>query len=109
MGSDQVWNYGISKPYHGAFFLNFVQDDKKKLSYAASFGHPGFYAPEEEIEKTRKLLERFDGISVRETGAVQIVNQTFGLKAERVLDPVFAVEPQVFVKLMKQSKAAKKE
>ncbi len=108
MGSDQVWNYGISKPYHGAFFLNFVQDDKKKLSYAASFGHPGFYAPEEEIEKTRKLLERFDGISVRETGAVQIVNQTFGLKAERVLDPVFAVEPQVFVKLMKQSKAAKK-
>ena len=107
MGSDQVWNFCISKPYHGAFFLNFVQDDKKKLSYAASFGHPGFYAPEEEIVKTRKLLERFDGISVRETGAVQIMNQTFGLKAERVLDPVFAVEPQMFIELMKQSRAAK--
>lgn len=107
MGSDQVWNYGISKPYHGAFFLNFVQDDKKKLSYAASFGHPGFYAPEEEIEKTRKLLERFDGISVRETDAVGIVNHTFGLKAEKVLDPVFTVDPELFLNLMKKSRAAR--
>lgn len=109
MGSDQVWNYGISKPYHGAFFLNFVQDDKKKLSYAASFGHPGFYAPEEEIQRTREYLSRFDGISVRETDAVGIVNHTFGLKAERVLDPVFTVNRELFKKLMKKSKAAGKE
>ncbi len=109
MGSDQVWNFGISEKYCGAFFLKFVQDDRKKLSYAASFGHPGFYASEEEIQETKKLLERFDGISVREIDAVRIMNQTFGLKADRVLDPIFAVNPDIFKTLMSQSRAAKRK
>ena len=108
MGSDQVWNFGICEKYQGAFFLKFAEDSKKKLSYAASFGHPGFFAPPEVVEETRHLLERFDGISVRETGAVDIMRKSFGIEPQRVLDPVFTVDPKMFEDLMSRSNAAKK-
>lgn len=107
MGSDQVWNFGICEKYQGAFFLKFAEDSKKKLSYAASFGHPGFFAPPEVIEETKHLLERFDGISVRETGAVDIMKNTFGIEPQRVLDPMFTVDPKIFTELMEKSEAAK--
>lgn len=105
MGSDQVWNYGISRPYHGGLFFNFVDDDKRRLSYAASFGHPGFFAPEEEIAVTKGYLEKFDGISVREEDAVGVVNHTFGLQATRVLDPVFIIDKKIYEELAEQSEA----
>lgn len=103
MGSDQVWNFSICRHYRGAFYLNFVRDDKKKIAYGASFGHPGFFAPEEEIEKARKYLSRFDAISVREEDAVWIINHTFGLKAKRVLDPVFAADSEIFREIWESS------
>lgn len=109
IGSDQVWNFGICEKYQGGFFLKFADDSKKKLSYAASFGHPGFFAPPEAIEETKALLRKFDGISVRENGAVDIVRGNFDLEAQRVLDPVFTVDPKIFEELMKNSKAARKK
>ncbi|MDY3918005.1 MAG: polysaccharide pyruvyl transferase family protein [Candidatus Limivivens sp.] len=109
MGSDQVWNFSICRHYRGAFYLNFVQDDKKKIAYGASFGHPGFFAPEEEIEKARRYLSRFDAISVREEDAVGIVNHTFGLKAVRVLDPVFAVDPAEFEPILAAARVREEE
>lgn len=30
IGSDQVWNYGISKNFGKAFYLDFADDEKKK-------------------------------------------------------------------------------
>lgn len=96
IGSDQVWNYGISKDYQGGFFLNFAADEKRKISYAASFGHYSFSAPEEVMEETGRLLSRFDAISVRERDGVKILKRTFGLKGTRVLDPVFLPERSMF-------------
>ena len=96
IGSDQVWNYGISKDYQGGFFLNFANEEKRKISYAASFGHYSFSAPEEVVEETGKLLSRFDAISVREKDGVKILKRTFGLKGTRVLDPVFLPERSMF-------------
>lgn len=107
IGSDQVWNYGISRHYRGGLFFNFLEDDKRRISYAASFGHPGFFAPEEEIAVTRKYLEKFDRISVREEDAVGVVNRTFGLQATRVLDPVFLMERGIYEELAEKSEAAR--
>ena len=33
IGSDQVWNYGISKSAGKAFYLDFADDNKKKIAY----------------------------------------------------------------------------
>lgn len=107
MGSDQVWNFSICRHYRLTFYLSFVKDEKKKIAYAASFGHASFDAPPEEIEKAKKYLSRLDAISVREEDAVGIVNHTLGLLAERVLDPVFAADPAVFEPILSAAKAEK--
>lgn len=109
LGSDQVWNYGISSNFGRSFFFDFVEEEKKKIAYAASFGHETFFAPVVEIGTTKGLLERFDGISLREADGVRIVNETFGLKAEQVLDPVFAVHPGIFDEIAAESKRKKEK
>jgi len=62
VGSDQVWNPDIT----GAdltFFLDFVDDPKKKCSYAASIGTDYFPGDCNEYEE---LISKFSIISVRE-------------------------------------------
>lgn len=38
VGSDQLWNYGLSRPYKQMYFLGFADDSKKKIAYGTSFG-----------------------------------------------------------------------
>lgn len=103
MGSDQVWNFGISEAYKYNFFLAFADDEKKKISYAASFGHDKYKAPRDAVDTHRELLSKFDAISVREQSGVEILENTFGIKGTRVLDPVFMVERDVYDKVMSES------
>ena len=52
VGSDVMWNYNVcSKQTKTHYFLDYVPDDKKKLSYAASFGYK-FVDPYRERAKT---------------------------------------------------------
>ncbi len=65
VGSDQVWRYSTC-PDVETFFLNFVEDSKIKISYAASFGIDTWNeAPDSITIKIKKLLKKFDAISVR--------------------------------------------
>ncbi len=56
MGSGSGVEFCHLPPLPGAFYLNFVRDEKKKIAYGASFGHPGFLRQKREIEKARKYL-----------------------------------------------------
>lgn len=105
MGSDQVWNFGISEKYQHNFFLGFADDEKKKVAYAASFGFDRFDAPRHEVDAHRELLARFDAISVREDSAVDVLKNTFGVKGTQVLDSVFIVDPKEIDAIRNESKA----
>ena len=105
IGSDQVWNYGISRNFGRSYFFDFVDDDKKKIAYASSFGHDGFFASRAEKETTARLLNRFDAISVREAKGVSICRDTFHVKAKQVLDPVFAADPAIYEEIAGRSAA----
>ncbi|MGN0292888.1 MAG: polysaccharide pyruvyl transferase family protein [Lachnospiraceae bacterium] len=109
IGSDQVWNYGISRNFGRSYFFDFVDEDKKKISYASSFGHDGFFASGSEKETTAHLLRRFDAISVREAKGVSICRDTFHVKAVQVLDPVFMVDPAIYDELAARSSADEQE
>lgn len=85
VGSDQVWNFKLTGNDMG-FFLTGVSDIKK-YAYAASFGSESI-----DVSTTPKIgesLKEFDLISVRETSAVDIVNNVCGIKPYFVLDPTF--------------------
>ncbi|MBQ8790625.1 MAG: Coenzyme F420 hydrogenase/dehydrogenase, beta subunit C-terminal domain [Ruminiclostridium sp.] len=105
MGCDQVWNRGISKHFGMSYYFNFVEDSKKKLSYAASFGHSRDFCNANDRTSISAYLKRFDAISVREADGVRICDETYGVEATQVLDPVFVCDKEEFVALTEKSSA----
>ncbi len=89
IGSDQMWNYYLSRPYRQSYFLDFVSDEKLKLAYATSFGLNEYVGPQEEKEVTRTNLHRFNRISVRDDFSQRICREDFDINADLLLDPVF--------------------
>ena len=103
LGSDQMWNYGLSRPYKQSYFFDFVDDNKKKISYATSFGKAKYMGPPEEKVVTQKNLKRFDAISVRDDFSKTLCETDFGVSAQTVLDPVFLCPVQKYEDLITES------
>ncbi|MGN1253097.1 MAG: polysaccharide pyruvyl transferase family protein [Prevotella sp.] len=103
IGSDQMWDSTLYEYFGSYGFLDFVFDNKVKLSYATSFGKPDWYGNEEERRKIAFFLSRFDGISVRETSGVKICKNHFHTEAVWALDPVFLCDVDHYRELIKTS------
>ncbi len=93
VASDVLWYYDAFIKTGYFFMLDFVEDDKRKISYATSFGNTQRFFPDDEILKVHMLLSRFDHISVREYEAVDICKNRLAVQAVQVLDPVFICDP----------------
>lgn len=85
-GSDQIWNPVFPNGKDPAFFLEFAPEDKKKISYAASFSVDSLSQTDK--ERILPWLRRLDAISVRETSGVSILEDMV-LDGTQVMDPVF--------------------
>ena len=78
-GSDQIWNSFFPNGKDPAFYLDFVPDNKLKLSYAASFAIDQL---EEDIKGfVKEKVSALDHISVREPSGVDILKD-LGLKGQ---------------------------
>lgn len=89
-GSDQIWNSFFQNGKDPAFYLDFVPDDKLKISYAASFAIDKIANDLKPFVKEK--VERLNRVSVRESSGVRILND-LGIKdVIQVLDPVFLLE-----------------
>lgn len=87
VGSDQVWN-PMNKDIDIAF-LDFC-DSCKRISYAASIGAESI--PDNLKARFTEGFSSMHAISVRESKAVEIINDLTGINATLVLDPVFSVD-----------------
>lgn len=103
VGSDQVWR-PIYVPQIENYFLSFAKDWKvRRVVYAASFGT---ITPEYTLKQQTecgKLLQKFDAISVRELGALDVFRQ-FGWQTEGVkvvLDPTLLIKPSFYGNMLK--------
>lgn len=89
-GSDQIWNpiltFGLAKPY----FLQFVNDGNKKVSYAPSFGSNRLLKATN--KKMNKYLCDFKSISIREYDGIELIKMMTGRDAEQLIDPTFLLE-----------------
>lgn len=103
LGSDQLWTKGAIDLTGFIFFLDFVDNAKKKIAFATSFGHSEFEGTSSQIEYAGSLLENFDYISVREESGVGACRKYFGLEVERDLDPVFLCDRQRYDELADES------
>ena len=106
VGSDQVWNYENTK-FDKRYFLDFVNDPSKKVSYAASFALPAIKT-EYQIEYSR-LLNDFGYISVREVEAVKIVRDLTSREATHVLDPTLLLNKEEWDDVSKREQVRVKD
>ena len=96
-GSDQVWNYHLTAS-DGSYFLDFVEDKNKRLSYAASFGIGEI--PPEKFEWYRQKLAGFAHFSLREKTGVNLLKNVLGCEAVNDVDPVFLLEADEWKKMI---------
>ena len=98
-GSDQVWNctHGINPN----FYLDFVVDDSKKCSYAASFGIK--HIPTQYLTDVCTRLNKYRYISVREKTGQEIVKKCCDKDVDTVCDPVFLLDALTWKRVISQS------
>lgn len=97
-GSDQVWNGNLSG-HDPNYFLGFVKDNRKKGSYAASFGF--LNVPEGETEWYKKQLAGYKYYNVRETSGQKLVKELTGCDAKLTIDPTLLLKQDEWKKVMK--------
>ena len=110
VGSDQVWRpkYFFSKIENA--YLDFAKEWKiKRIAYAASFGTDEWEYTKEQTSNCATLLKKFNAVSVRESSAVQLCSDNFGVKAEHVLDPTMLLCKEDYIKLFKDYNAAQSD
>lgn len=83
VGSDIVWGRDITDNDY-AYFLNFVDERKKKYAFSSSVGD---YAIRGDENRVAFYLNDFQGIAVREKAAVEWVSSINGPEAKWVCDP----------------------
>lgn len=96
VGSDQVWRYRDNHTYLYKYFFDFVNDEKPKIAYAASFGIDQWHGNEEVTQHVSKLLNRFHSVSVREESGVDICRNIMGVEGTKVLDPTLVLDSTYF-------------
>lgn len=87
IGSDQCWNYKLNQLYDDIFALRFVNDTKKRISYATSLG-PISNLSTEEFGRYRDSFEKFDAISVREKEGADLCGKMVSKPVFHALDPI---------------------
>ena len=103
VGSDQVWRPIYVKGFISNFFLDFVKDPSaKRISYGASFGTSTPEYTDGEKSICGHLLGKFDAVSVREKGALEVI-ENFGWKVKNkqvVPDPTMLLPRTSYDKLI---------
>ncbi len=104
VGSDQIWRAPASRPQLYNVYLDFAKEwDVKRVAYAASFGTEEWEYTDTETEVCKKLVERFDSVSVREISGVNLCKEKFNIDATFVLDPTMLIEREKYTELFEKA------
>lgn len=101
VGSDTLWWWADVDKTGFHYWLDFVEADKKKVSFCTSFAHSQHDAPRNVQRRLKYLYSRFDALSVREKDGVGILRDTYGVDSEYLLDPTLLLEKEEWEKLEK--------
>lgn len=101
VNSDQTWNIVQPKYLLDYGFLRFAENwTIPKFVYAASLGVEYWPYSKEFDNAAKRYLRNFTGISVREKGAVNLVEKHLGIKPFYTLDPTFLIDKKYYLDLI---------
>lgn len=107
VGSDQIWR----PKYYGKIenaYLSFAKNwNIKRIAYAASFGTDDWEYTPRQTKVCAKLLKMFDAVSVRESSAVNLCKERFGVDAQHVLDPTMLLDKEDYIRLIEAANTPK--
>lgn len=98
-GSDQIWS---PNEFNSKYFLDFVEDDKRKIAYAPSFGVSSI-RDDCTRENIGKLISKIGHISVREEQGVNMLRDYYGVEAKVVLDPTLLLDADEWLEYSNRS------
>lgn len=104
VGSDQVWRPKYS-PCLRNFYLDFldkVESRVKRISYGASFGVDEWEYTSEQTEQCKRLIHKFDALSVREKSAQVLCQKYFEVSPVLMLDPTMLLSADKYRELFKK-------
>lgn len=93
-GSDQIWAPTV---FDENYFLSFVDNNSKKISYAPSIGMNSI-ENKEIRENMASLIKTFDSLSIREESGKEIIKSICGKNASVVLDPTLLLSKEEWKK-----------
>ena len=102
VGSDQVWRADYAVKVGNNYFLDFlpVESGVKRLSYAASLGLNTWNYDENTTAQIKRLLNAFDGVSVREDEGKTLLEKHADCAAQVVLDPTLLLPAENYKQVM---------
>lgn len=107
VGSDQIWR----PKYYGKIenaYLEFAKNwNIKRVAYAASFGTDKWEYTQTQTEVCKVLVQKFNAVSVRESAAVNLCKEHFGINALHVLDPTMLLNKNDYINLFEAVKTPK--
>lgn len=95
-GSDQIWNPNFFDKH---FFLDFVEDNSTKISYAPSIGVSTINKNEIK-EKMSYYINRFSSISVREEQGYECIKEFCDKDIKVVLDPTLLLTKEEWIETL---------
>lgn len=115
VGSDQVWrpcyfvgNY--NKPMQSAF-LDFAKEwEIKRISYAASLGSCDWEFNNEDTEKCKELIKKFNAVSVRERNGKELLKDYLDYTEVIIMpDPTFLLKREDYINIFKKADTPKSQ
>lgn len=100
-GSDQIWNVRTTD-FSTAYYLDFVSNDCKKISFATSFGPLKIDWERYGVDIYQDLLKSYDMISVREEESAYNVEFLTGQRPEVIADPAFLLDKSDWMQIENQ-------
>ena len=96
-GSDQTWNSQYNEGVDRGFFLDFLPENARRISFVSSFGKT--LLDDSEVYLTKKYLSRYEKISVREDSAVSIIDKMCLDTPIQLIDPTLMLEKEEWLKI----------
>lgn len=87
-GSDMIWNLDVTGRDF-SFFLDFVEDNKKRIACGSSIGSAW---SESEKPIIKEHLQKYEAIAVREADTCDII-KGLGVECQHICDPTMLIEP----------------
>lgn len=110
-GSDQIWSNRIPElvksdvDYTSVYFLDFVENDKKKISFSSSVGE----AKEEDLIDKVECLDKFSYISTREEYGVNLLSRLTEKHIFKVLDPTLMIPKEEWLSIISEKPIIKEK